>query len=160
MSRRAHNFMNGQANDKSNAISRSAPSPCWIAGCGIKGDLGQHEIALKLEMIGDALVMLFSREILYMEYPEIPKRYYCKIQAIMVSNKVLNHLAEQIEMPPQDISWKGRARSFETHLGRLYLEQGIEPAKKLFASLIMKHLDLIAMSAAWHPAQKLHAIYR
>ena len=117
---------------------------------------------LKLEQIGDAVILLLSRELLLTCFPHIPKKKWTKILWIIVSNRELNILAkitcsEDTHPAPR---WKGLASAFEARLGTIFLTQGIDAAREFFRPLILNRFDVEAMAAAWKKEEKLAAVYK
>jgi dsRNA-specific ribonuclease len=116
----------------------------------------------KFEQIGDAVILLLARELLYTDFPHIPKRKWTKILWIIVSNVELDALAkvtnsEETHPVPR---WKGLASAFEARLGTIFLTQGLDEAREFFRPLVLARFDIEAMASAWRKEEKLVAVYK
>ncbi|MFY9822516.1 MAG: ribonuclease III [Thermoanaerobaculia bacterium] len=97
----------------------------------------------RLEFLGDSVLGLISAEWLYSEYPELPEGELSKLKAQLVSRPALARHAEGIGLGPalkigvgEDRSG-GRTKaslladSMEAVIGALYLDGGLEAARKV-----------------------------
>lgn len=117
----------------------------------------------KAEIIGDAVILCFARELLARRFPEIPKSKYAKISWILVSNFELNVIAAETRTPPavhKCETWKTAASGFEARVGELFLQKGYSAARRFLEPLFIARFDIPAMAAAWQKHEKLNAIYK
>lgn len=116
----------------------------------------------KFEQLGDAVILLLARELLFDEFPEIPKRKWTKILWILVSNAELNVLAEITgsEDTHPAPRWKGLASAFEARIGTIYHAQGLDAAREFFRPLILSRFNIPAMAQAWKKEERLSPIYK
>src|SRR5215210_4294512 len=107
----------------------------------------------RLEFLGDAVLGLVTGEWLYQNHPELPEGELSKRKAQLVSRPALAHHAETIELGPtlrigvgEDRSG-GRTKaslladSMEAVFGAVYLDGGLEPARKAIVSMLEGAFD-------------------
>ena len=101
----------------------------------------------RLEFLGDAVLELIISEKLFKMYPELPEGELTKFRAALVCESSLAKKAHEIELGKYLFMGKGEETSggrnrestlsdtFEAVLGAIFLDQGIDKAKKLISRL-------------------------
>ncbi|WP_283246405.1 ribonuclease III [Paenibacillus sp. Marseille-Q4541] len=109
----------------------------------------------RLEFLGDAVLELTVSEYLYNEHPNRPEGELTKMRAALVREPSLVKFAEALEFGKYVLLGKGEeltggrtrpallADVFESFIGALYLDQGLEQVKKfldrhVFAGLVIE----------------------
>ncbi len=111
--------------------------------------LGQNE---RLEFLGDAVLELIITEFLYHKYPNEQEGTMTNWRASLVNSKMLTLVAKNLKIEDylflskgeeKDKSVKARrlilANSVEALIGAIYLDQGIEQAKKFIEKYFLIH---------------------
>ncbi len=108
----------------------------------------------RLEFLGDAVLGMAVAEYLFHRYPEQDEGFLTRIRAKLVSGKALARYAKAIDLNAlilmsEDMERaQGRqnpsilANAFEAVLGALYLDQGLQAARRFTLSTIETHVDL------------------
>ena len=106
----------------------------------------------RIEYLGDAVLELISSEYIYKTYPKLPEGEMTKLRAHYVCETALYEYAKKLELNKY---WKlgkgeeetgGRTRKtivsdiFESFLGAIYLDQGIDKARKFFLENVIPHI--------------------
>ena len=115
--------------------------------------LGHNE---RLEFLGDAVLEIVVTEYLYHKFPKTPEGELTDWRASLVNAKMLATVADSLGLEEYLFLSKGEAKdkntkarqyilanAVEAVIGAIYLDQGIEPAKKLIVAEIICHLDYI-----------------
>lgn len=101
----------------------------------------------RLEFLGDAVLQLVVTDLLYESYPQLAEGQMAKVRAAVVSRPTLAEVANQIEvgehleLAPSEEATGGRdkdsilADSVEAIIGAVYLDGGLESARKMVLSL-------------------------
>ena len=96
----------------------------------------------RLEFLGDAVLQLVTSEKLYTENPDMPEGKMSKQRAALVCEEALAEYSKQIDLGRFMFLGKGEentggrerpsvlADAFEAVIGAIFLDGGIEPAKK------------------------------
>ena len=96
----------------------------------------------RLEFLGDAVLQLVTSEKLYKENPNMPEGKMSKQRAALVCEEALSEYSKQIDLGRFMFLGKGEentggrerpsvlADAFEAVIGAIFLDGGIEPAKK------------------------------
>jgi len=96
----------------------------------------------RLEFLGDAVLELITTEYLFKFFPEKPEGELTKIRASLVNSKILSEVAKKLGFEEFLLLSKGEQKSqrkarerilantFESFLGALYLEFGLDFCKK------------------------------
>ena len=96
----------------------------------------------RLEFLGDAVLQLVTSEKLYTENPDMPEGKMSKQRAALVCEEALSEYSKQIDLGRFMFLGKGEentggrerpsvlADAFEAVIGAIFLDGGIEPAKK------------------------------
>jgi ribonuclease-3 len=103
--------------------------------------VGNHKDNERLEFLGDAVLELTVSEYLFDTYPERPEGELTKLRASIVCEPSLVNFAEELEFGTYVLLGKGeeltRGRTrpalladvFESFIGALYLDQGLDAVK-------------------------------
>lgn len=107
----------------------------------------------RLEFLGDAVLELLSSEYLYDTYPDKPEGELTKLRASLVSENPLANIAKLLGINEclmlgrgEEITG-GRERAsitsdaVEALIGAIYLDGGMEPAKKFVRKFVMVNID-------------------
>lgn len=107
----------------------------------------------RLEFLGDAVLELVSSEFLFKENPQMPEGQLTKLRASMVCEPALAYCAKDIDLGSYLLLGKGeeatggRHRSsitsdvMEAVIGAVFLDGGIEEAKKYIYRFILSDLE-------------------
>ena len=107
----------------------------------------------RLEFLGDAVLELVSSEFLFRENPQMPEGQLTKLRASMVCEPALAYCAKDIDLGSYMLLGKGeettggRYRSsitsdvMEAIIGAIFLDGGIEEAKKYIYRFILSDLE-------------------
>lgn len=102
----------------------------------------------RLEFLGDAVIELIVSDYLYKEYKELPEGQLTKMRAAAVREETLAQLAIESGLPPYIRLGRGEEQSngrerasllcdiFEAFVGAIYLDQGIDQARKVLEALL------------------------
>jgi ribonuclease-3 len=102
----------------------------------------------RLEFLGDAVLGLITGEWLYDRHPELPEGELSKLKSQLVSRSTLAAFAEELELGPALRMGVGEERSggrtkaslladsLEAVFGALYLDGGLEAAKKAVVAML------------------------
>ncbi|RMD59072.1 ribonuclease III [Candidatus Parcubacteria bacterium] len=115
--------------------------------------LGHNE---RLEFLGDAVLEIIVTEYLYYRYPDTPEGELTNWRASLVNAKMLAQVARQLNLSDYLFLSKGEAKdknskarnyilanAIEALIGALYVDGGIEAAKKFIHRFILSQLDYI-----------------
>ena len=107
----------------------------------------------RLEFVGDSVIGMIVAEYLFLKYPNENEGFLTRIRTKIVSSKGLCEFArilkfnELIQMNEKAINnkWNENPRiledAFESFVGALYLDKGLETTKKFLLNLIEKECD-------------------
>lgn len=96
----------------------------------------------RMEFLGDAVLSIVTAEYLYEKFPNLPEGKLSKLRSSLVCTQSLSNFAKQIELGSFLRLGKGEMASggadrpsiledaFEALIAAIYLDGGIEPAKK------------------------------
>jgi ribonuclease III len=117
----------------------------------------EHRLASneRLEFLGDAILGAVVCEVLYHQYPEYLEGDLTRIKSIVVSRQTCTKISEALGMQEFLILGKGMtthpsvppsllADVFESMVAALYLDGGIEAARKFICDNIGPEIDLAA----------------
>lgn len=114
---------------------------------------GKMESYERLEYLGDAVLELISSEFLFHEYPDMPEGKLTKLRASIVCEYTLSsvskmlHLGDYVLLSKGEEMTGGRNRDsilcdlFESVLGAIYLDGGMEPAEKYVKSFLLTDIE-------------------
>ncbi len=109
----------------------------------------------RLEFLGDSVLNLIVTEYLYRKLPSFSEGKLTKIKSVIVSKDILAKWADQLSLGKYIILGKGEdstggrkklsilADCFEALLGAIYLDSGLQKAKKIISLFIKKETELI-----------------
>jgi len=109
----------------------------------------------RLEFLGDSVLNLIVTEHLYRKLASFSEGKLTKIKSVMVSKDILAKWADQLSLGKYIILGKGEdstggrkklsilADCFEALLGAIYLDSGLQKAKKIISAFIKKEMELI-----------------
>lgn len=112
--------------------------------------LGHYE---RLEFLGDAVLELVSSDFLYHTYQDVPEGKLTKLRASMVCEPALAYCARDLELGRFLLLGKGEENTggrnrdsitsdaMESVIGAIYLDGGLEPAKKFIHRFILSDLE-------------------
>ena len=107
----------------------------------------------RLEFLGDSVLNMVVTDFLYRKYPDREEGRMSKMKSLVVSSKVLGlcadhwHLGDFIFLSRSEEKSGGRNRlsiladAYEAVVGAVYLDGGLEPARKLIHSSLMAIMD-------------------
>ena len=107
----------------------------------------------RLEYLGDAVLELISSEFLFHEYKDMPEGKLTKLRASIVCEYTLSsvsrmlHFGDFVLLSKGEELTGGRNRDsilcdlFESVLGAIYLDGGIEPAKKYVYNFLLTDIE-------------------
>ena len=107
----------------------------------------------RLEFIGDSVLNLVIAKYLYEKYPDENEGYMTKLRTRIVSGKCLSKIAEKIGLSAHvrmnekalRQGWNSNARIqedlFESLVGAIYLDQGLEMSSKFILNNLHDFLD-------------------
>lgn len=107
----------------------------------------------RLEFLGDAVLELVSSDFLFNENPTLPEGELTKLRASMVCEPALAYCAKDINLGKYILLGKGEeatggrnrdsitADVMEAVIGAIYMDGGIEPAKKHILRFVLSDLE-------------------
>lgn len=114
--------------------------------------VGQYKDNERLEFLGDAVLELTVSEYLFEKYPDRPEGELTKLRASIVCEPSLVGFAEQLDFGSYVLLGKGEeltggrtrpallADVFESFIGALYLDQGLETVRAFLQKHMFPHL--------------------
>ena len=108
----------------------------------------------RLEFLGDSVLSIVVAQYLFENYRDLPEGELTKLRAALVCEKTLFGFAQQIDLGEFILLGKGEEHSggrerpsiladaFEAVIAAVYLDGGIEAARKHILSFIPKNLDV------------------
>ncbi|WP_028273048.1 ribonuclease III [Atopococcus tabaci] len=112
----------------------------------------------RLEFLGDAVLELTVSDYLYHKYPEFPEGLLTRMRAAIVCEASLSRYAkecrfdEYVRLGKGEERMNGRNRPallcdlFESFIGALYLEQGVDEVRRFLEKTIFPEIDSGAFS--------------
>ena len=126
--------------------------------------INKNESNERIEFLGDAVLELVSSEFLYMHFPDHPEGQMSKLRASLVCEPSLANDAKEIELSEfinlgfgEDKSG-GRYKdsivsdAFEALIGAIYLDGGLEEAKKFILRFVLNDIE---KKAIFHDSKSL-----
>lgn len=107
----------------------------------------------RLEFLGDAVLQLLVSEYLYGAYPKRPEGELTRMRASIVCEPSLARFAELLRFGEHVLLGRGEeqlggrhrpallADLFESFVGALYLDQGLEAVRRFLASRVFPHIE-------------------
>ena len=114
----------------------------------------------RLEFLGDAVIGLVVTEFLFQEHQERPEGDLAKMRAATVSQRSLADLARKIGLGPHVLLGRGETSTgggdkdsilsdtFEALIGAVFVNHGLEVAKRVVLDLMVETLDRAATLGA------------
>jgi len=127
-----------------------------------KFDLSHNE---RLEFLGDAVLEVAVTEYLFLKYPEKLEGELTAWRASLVNTKMLSKISGELGfndyllLSQGEIKENGKARqyilanTFESFIGSLYLDQGLEICKKFIIKNLVKELPEIIEQKLYEDAK-------
>ena len=121
--------------------------------CAEHGNLDSNE---RLEFLGDAVLGLVVTDELYETGPDLPEGVLAQRRSELVNARVLTELARRIDLGAVLLLGRGEeatggrdkpsilADTMEAVLGAIYLDGGVEPARRAILALLADHLRVVA----------------
>jgi ribonuclease-3 len=117
--------------------------------------LGSNE---RLEFLGDAVLGLVTCEQLYLRFPDYQEGDMTKVKSAVVSRRTCARISRQLNLDEYLFMGKGMgahgvvpsnlmADVFESLVAAIYLDGGLEPAKKFILHYINPEIEQIAEAA-------------
>lgn len=112
----------------------------------------------RLEFLGDAVLGLVTCEQLYLRFPEYEEGDLTKIKSVVVSRRTCARISRQLNMGEFLFMGKGMhvhsvvpanllADVFESLVAAIYLDGGLEPAKRLILQYVGPEIEQVAEGA-------------
>ncbi len=122
----------------------------------------------RLELLGDAVVQIIMTEELYRQYPDLQEGMLTRIRAALVNQTSLAAFARSIGLGAYLLLGRGETDScgddrastlcdaFEAFTGAVYLDQGLEAARKFFLEILHRQVpDPRSMLSCQNPKGRL-----
>jgi ribonuclease-3 len=105
----------------------------------------------RLEFIGDSVIGMIVAEYLYLKYPEDNEGFLTRVRTKIVSSQALAKFAKELKFDnyimmnekAMNNGWNKNSRiledTFEAFMGALFLDRGIDVAKKFFVNKMIKN---------------------
>lgn len=115
----------------------------------------------RLEFLGDSILGLVSADYMFNHYPNLPEGELTKLRAAVVCEQTLCEIAKELGLDKEILLGKGeeagggRARpsiladAVEAVLGAIYLDGGMDAARKFVLSFIPKKAELAEHGGAF-----------
>lgn len=115
----------------------------------------------RLEFLGDAVLSFLTSHFLYEKYPEFPEGTLTNIRSSLVKTKSLSDASQQLQLGELLFLSHGEEASggrqnqslladvFEALLGAIFLDQGIEGAKRFLETYLFPNVDEIVESKSY-----------
>lgn len=107
----------------------------------------------RLEFLGDSILSFIVSSFIYENYPQLKEGELTSLRSVLTNTITLYRFAESLKLGDQlqlsrgEEATGGRinktilANTFEALLGGIFLDQGIEAARKFIHEVIITHLD-------------------
>ena len=115
-----------------------------------KGTVTSNE---RLEFLGDSVLSIIVSDYIYKNFPNLPEGQLTRLRASLVCEKTLCSFSKQLEVGEYILLGKGEranggatrpsilADAFEAILAAIYLDGGMEPAKKHVLRFVLPELE-------------------
>ena len=123
----------------------------WVA------EIGQGPSNERLEFLGDTILQLVATDFIFANYPDYPEGELVKLRSSAVTNEVLFEVAEELGLGDHMLLGKGEEAAggrnrlsilgdaMEAVLGAVYLDGGLEPARRLILRLWEQRIEHAAV---------------
>lgn len=106
----------------------------------------------RLEFLGDSILGAVICEELFLRFGDWLEGDLTKVKSVVVSRRVCSEIAEEIELADLLILGNGieagrhlptsvRAAVYEAVIGAMYIDGGLEPAKRFILSTVSEHIE-------------------
>ncbi len=121
----------------------------------------------RLEFLGDAVLELIVTEYLFQNYPKKPEGELTAFRAALVNYQMLAKIANDIDLGKFVLLSRGEAKdigrarevilanTFESVVGAIYLDQGIEASRNFIIKNVLKELPQIIKEGLFKDAKSL-----
>lgn len=121
----------------------------------------------RLEFMGDSILSFVVSEHLYKTFPDFDEGILTNLRSLLVNTKSIAQAARILELGKYlklsrgEEESKGRenesllANSFESFIGALYLDQGIEAVKAFIGTMLFPQIDEIVKNKAFKDPKSL-----
>lgn len=121
----------------------------------------------RLEFMGDSILSFVVSEHLYKTFPEFDEGILTNLRSLLVNTKSiaqaarLLNLGKYLKLSRGEEESKGRenesllANSFESFIGALYLDQGIEEVRTFIATMLFPQIEEIVKNKAFKDPKSL-----
>ncbi len=119
----------------------------------------------RLEYLGDAVLELVITHELFKKFPEYMEGHLTVLRAALVNAQMLSKIAEDIKLDSFMLMSRGErkdtgkarevilANVIEAVIGAIYIDQGIDSAKKFILQFIWTHLDEILETKSYRDSK-------
>ncbi len=128
----------------------------------VKGNLSSNE---RLEFLGDSVLSIIVSDYIYKNFNNMPEGELTRLRSSLVCEKALCGFSRELNLGKYLMLGKGEdkgggrerdsilADAFEAVLAAIYLDGGMEPAKKHVMNFVLRELKI-------HPAEEAHLDYK
>lgn len=136
-------------------LNRALRHRSWVA------ETGEEPSNERLEFLGDAILQLVVTDFIFGHFPDYPEGAMVKLRASAVSNRALSEVAESLGLGEHVLLGKGeeatggRGRrsilgdAMEAVLGAVYLDGGLDPARRVILRLWENRIGSAAVRPGW-----------
>ncbi len=119
----------------------------------------------RLEYLGDAVLELVVSDALFKKFPTQPEGRLTVLRAALVNYQILAKVAERIALQDFILMSRGEkkdtgkarevilANAMEALIGAIYLDRGIDPARKFIEAFVMVNLDEVLKTKSYKDAK-------
>lgn len=121
----------------------------------------------RLEFLGDAVLELVVTDYLYNKYPNYTEGELTSVRSALVNAIIISEVASKAGMNDFLLLSKGEAKdngkarqyilanTYESYIGAVYLDQGMEAARKFISDTLLHKTDEIVNKKLWRDAKSL-----
>ena len=114
----------------------------------------------RLEFLGDAILNFVVAEHLFITYPDMEEGELTKVRSRLVNRKILAQRAKDLHLPDFLLLSSSAAQSIdsgsesiiadavESIIGAIYLDGGLDPARKFIHAALLKNPDVVKSALA------------
>ncbi len=119
----------------------------------------------RLEYLGDAVLELVITYELFKKFPDQMEGQLTVLRAALVNSQMLSHVADEIELDSFMLMSRGErkdtgkarevilANAIEALIGAIYIDRGIEAAKKFIVGFIWVHLEEVLKTKSYRDSK-------
>lgn len=124
----------------------------------------------RLEFLGDSVLSIIVSKHLYQELPTSPEGELTQYRAALVRTETLANIGKELELGKYLFLSKGEedtggrtntsilANTYESLIGSIYLDQGVDTAEKFITSTILSNWKKLLKNAVYDSKSKLQEI--